>query len=303
MDNLIPKNINDWQLNTINKLINLSDIESEQFDFKSTTLDCLFIHICAFANTHGGHIVLGIDENKNKQKLIGFRKNGFQLGKQDKIKNDIRNHIVKIEPTPKFQIKTIDDENKFFVVIHIQNNKSDKPYFIKDKGICYVRIGSSSTPASRTTIMNLFSDIDKQIQNLQFLRSSVIVTRESLIQSLSKFKQISTDITSVIPQLDLSLLRANIVVCESFFVEHDLLGKTSENDISKGITTILYTLDTLNVYIDGFNKHVDSEIKKQLRIKIFASNSVLRNDLQEINPFLNKVIEKIDQYIESINSG
>ena len=93
--NIIPNNIKDWDLNTINELIKLRDIESEDFDFKGTDMKNLANHLCAFANTHGGYLVLGIDEEKNNDVLMGFKKTGFKTEKEDHIKNEIRNRSLR----------------------------------------------------------------------------------------------------------------------------------------------------------------------------------------------------------------
>ena len=63
-----------WKIDTINKLINLRDIESEDFDFKGKEIKGLSTPLCVFSNTHGGFIVLGIDEIKNNQIITGFKK-------------------------------------------------------------------------------------------------------------------------------------------------------------------------------------------------------------------------------------
>jgi len=138
---IIPNKIKSWNLETINELIKLRDIESEKFDFKGKKMGDLSTHLCAFANTHGGHIVLGADENKKNHVLIDFKKNGFREGKEDEVKKEIRNYQVQIEPTPELKTEIIPDGEKFYVVIKIENNEIKKPYFIKEKGVCYVRIG------------------------------------------------------------------------------------------------------------------------------------------------------------------
>ncbi len=119
----IPEKLEEWHLEILNKLIELRDIESETFDFKGTDLKELYKHICAIANTRGGFLVLGIDENKsNSQSLLDFKKAGFDKGKEDFVNREIRNNIVNIEPTPKVTTKNISEGNKFYVVLEIANN-------------------------------------------------------------------------------------------------------------------------------------------------------------------------------------
>jgi predicted HTH transcriptional regulator len=125
---------------------------SENFDFKTSIKD-LDIHICAMANTSGGYLVLGVDEHKSGDHLLGFKLIGFDVGIQ------IRNEMVKIEPYPDVAIKNVEDDNKkkFYPILKIEFDDFKKPYFTR--GICYVRLGPSSTRASRTTILNLFTNL------------------------------------------------------------------------------------------------------------------------------------------------
>ena len=51
---MIPERLQDWDLQTLNKLVTLKDIERESFDFKGPKLQDLSAHICAMANTAGG---------------------------------------------------------------------------------------------------------------------------------------------------------------------------------------------------------------------------------------------------------
>ncbi len=204
--NIIPNNIEDWELDTINQLIKLRDIESEDFDFKGTDMKNLANHLCAFANTHGGYLVLGIDEEKNNDVLIGFKKNGFKKEKEDHTKNEIRNHHVRVEPTPEIETKIIQDDDRFYVVIKIENNQIKKPYFVSEKG-CFVRIGPSTSMASRNTILNLFSDTSKQIQDLQNLKASILLLKEDFILTIGTFRYVSPAAPNRVAKLDLTLFR------------------------------------------------------------------------------------------------
>ena len=153
----IPEEIKDWDLKTLNKLINIIDIERDSFDFKGPDYKELCNHICAMANTPGGFIVLGIEEipsPSNSEIIIGFRKNGFKHGKQDSVANSISNAIFNVEPVPKVEFKNIRDRNKFYTVLKIHSEDNKKPYFTK-AGVCYVRNGPSTRQATRSVIMNL----------------------------------------------------------------------------------------------------------------------------------------------------
>lgn len=301
MTNLFPDNIDDWTLDVINELVKLRDVESEVFDFKDKDInkeDKLSMHVCAMANTHGGFIVLGIKEVKNNNSLTGFEKRGFRKGQEDKIKNDITNQQVQVEPIPDMETKTISDGEEFFVIIHVKNKKINKPYFLKEKG-CYVRVGASSRQASRNTVLSLFSDTNKHIQDLKAFKASVIMVSEAFAHSLHKFKTISSSPPNRIPQIDLTLLRANIVKCESFLLENGLLGQ-NPNDYKMEITNILHTIDTVNTYIDGFSGTTRSTIKSDLQKQVKMSGFTLYDDVEDVPRFFDLLVGKIEQHLKRL---
>ena len=73
----------DYDISVINSLIGQRYIERETFDFKgkkAASGSDLAKDFCAMANTSGGIIILGIDEDKNNNVLKGYTKNGFKSG-------------------------------------------------------------------------------------------------------------------------------------------------------------------------------------------------------------------------------
>ncbi|MDH3203904.1 MAG: ATP-binding protein [Nitrosopumilus sp.] len=298
--NIVPENREDWNLDTINELIKLRDIESEDFDFKGIDMKDLANHLCAFANTHGGYLVLGIDEDKNNDKLLGFRKNGFKKEKEDHTKNEIRNHHVRIEPLPDIQTKIISDDERFYVVIKVENNQIKKPYFVNGKG-CFVRIGPSTNLASRNTVLNLFSDINKQIQDLENLKASTVMLKEDFIMIIGKFRYISSAPPNRLPKLDLTLFRNNIAKCESFLVKKNILSRLLEVRTAPAIAPLLHTLDALNSYIDGFSNSTDESIKKSLQNQIKKNaHYTLSEELENVEPFLDELLNAIDEHLTKI---
>jgi len=300
---IIPINMEDWNLEKINELIKIRDIESEDFDFKGTDMKNLTNHLCAFANTQGGYLVLGIDEEKNNDALIGFKKNGFRTEKEDHIKNEIRNQHVLVEPTPEIDTKIIPDDNQFYVVIKIENNQIKKPYFVNGRG-CFVRIGPSTNIASRNTVLNLFSDTNKQIQDLENLKASILLLKEDFIMTIGKFRYVSPAAPNRLAKLDLTLFRNNIVKCQSFLIEKKFLGRLDEPRTGPIIAPILHTLDTLNSYIDGFSNSTNVPIKESLQNQIKQNASfTLSSELEYVIPFLDDLLASIEEYLSKIKVG
>jgi predicted HTH transcriptional regulator len=191
---LIPERLDDWDIEKLDSLICLNDIESEGFDFKGKKISQLCNHFCAMANTSGGYIVLGIDDVKNeKNDFIGFKKNGFNVGQERKIEIEINNGTINVEPSPKMNYRNIEDEGKLYPVIKIEDINHQKPFFVKSSGVCYIRAGRSTTPASRSTVLNLLSD---HIQK----KNSVLRLRAACRDLIEQIRYTSKDIEIADPK-------------------------------------------------------------------------------------------------------
>jgi predicted HTH transcriptional regulator len=80
----IPNRLKDWNIQVIDNLLPILSIESETFDFKGHDFNKeLYCDLCAMANTSGGYIVLGIDENQSKMMMgpsMGMMQYGMTKG-------------------------------------------------------------------------------------------------------------------------------------------------------------------------------------------------------------------------------
>ena len=154
----IPNDLGNWDIGLINKLIMIPSIEGDSFDFKRKKglKEDLTDDICGMANVSGGFIVIGIDEITSGQIISAFKKDGFQNGLEDEIQKKITNFIYEVEPTPVVLFTNIYDDIKptFYPVIKITSDDQRKPYFKRNTGQCYIRVGSSSRPAQRSLILH-----------------------------------------------------------------------------------------------------------------------------------------------------
>ena len=120
-------------------------------------MEKLYEHLCAFANyPESGIIVLGIEEEKPADFVVGFKKIGYNSDREDWIRNEINNQMVNVDPVPKITIKILqddDDNDRLYPILKIEGEEVHRPYFIKNGGQCFVRVGASSSPASRATIL------------------------------------------------------------------------------------------------------------------------------------------------------
>ena len=129
------------------------DIETENIEFKSGFTEEIYKEVIAFANTDGGVLYIGIDNDGN---AVGLRNVDDEY---TRITNGIRDAIL---PDVTMFVKYTIQENK---VVRIPINEgTNKPYYLRSKGLkpngVYVRQGTSSVQASSEQIRQMIKDSD-----------------------------------------------------------------------------------------------------------------------------------------------
>lgn len=156
----------------INNLIQQQ--ENEKLEFKkeltSTSDKKSFLKdVCAFANTNGGFIIIGIENNTKE--IIGIQENPLEL--DEKVANIIHDSFN----TPvEYVARTCNYQDKILFCIEIFTG-SLVPYFILNQGKpegVYVRMGSTSRPAS----MEKISELERRRLNISYDSIEVFGTSE-----------------------------------------------------------------------------------------------------------------------------
>lgn len=103
--------------------------------------------ISAMANTKGGKIFFGIDDN---DKLIGLENSRKDA---EKISEIIK---TRMDPIPDLDLEIIREENKDFIILTIYEGK-ETPYYLIDgrSRSAYIRIGNESVIANSIKLKNL----------------------------------------------------------------------------------------------------------------------------------------------------
>lgn len=132
------------------------NFETENIEFKSQFTEEIYKEIIAFANTDGGVVYVGIDNNGNAIGLTDVDK------EYTRITNGIRDAIM---PDVTMFVRFTVQENK--VVRITVNEGTNKPYYLKGKGLkpsgVFVRQGASSVPASPDQIRQMIKESDGDI--------------------------------------------------------------------------------------------------------------------------------------------
>ena len=182
----IPNNLEDWNIQVIDSLLPILSIEGDTFDFKGNILDKrseeLYNDFCSMSNSLGGIMVLGIREEKAPDgTLLRFVKEGFNTGEEDKVGQKIANGLHNVDPTPTTGIRLVPDinQNKFYPVVKIVMVDTNKPYFTKNRGQCYIRVGNTNQIASRGVILSLQRNLIERMKSVQRFQAAVKFFKES----------------------------------------------------------------------------------------------------------------------------
>ncbi len=139
MININNKNWGDLSFEDIKCCLISSEIENFFFEFKEDEISTggLIKEISAFANTYGGYIFLGVDDNKN---IVGCHQ-----WNEQRIHATIHDSLT---PVPKFQVRCFVDEVTMFV---IRIEEGNMPPYITNKGQIFERVSSGSFPINESS--------------------------------------------------------------------------------------------------------------------------------------------------------
>jgi len=112
--------------------------------------------IVAFANTNGGIIYVGVQDNGE---IVGLDNADFVM---QQISNPLRDSI-RPDVSMFTNIELLQEDNKYFVKLTVSQG-TKKPYYLSDKGLkptgVYVRSGTTSAPASEDAIRMMIKITD-----------------------------------------------------------------------------------------------------------------------------------------------
>ena len=132
------------------------NFETENIEFKAQFTEEIYKEVIAFANTDGGVVFVGIDNDGNAVGLTDVDQ------EYTRITNGIRDAIV---PDVTMFVRFSIQDNK--VVRIAVSEGTNKPYYLKGKGLkpsgVYVRQGTSSVPASSEQIRWMIKESDGDV--------------------------------------------------------------------------------------------------------------------------------------------
>lgn len=158
------KDLSKLKFSDVQKFLNDFDVEEDFFiEFKSDMIvnKDLVKEICAFSNTFGGYIFLGVEDDKSIT--------GCTSWTEERINTVIRDSI---SPIPVFDIKKVTKNNNIKIYV-IKVEEGMMPPYVTNKGVIYERISSGSFPVSNIASINMM--IDKRKDNLHKIENKLYI--------------------------------------------------------------------------------------------------------------------------------
>ena len=130
--------------------------ESETVELKSVYADSIKKEIVAFANTHGGTIYIGVEDDGE---VCGIDHTDLVT---QQVMNAARD-AIKPDVTMFMHIESISENGKLILAVQVQCG-AHRPYYLAAKGLrpegVFVRQGTSSVPASDAAIRQMIKETD-----------------------------------------------------------------------------------------------------------------------------------------------
>ena len=170
-------------------------VEDEYTELKQELTKDIKKEIIAFANTNGGKIYIGVDDNGNAVGLKNIKEDIEALSSM--IKEGITTDLTLYTKISQEKIN-----NKIIIRLDIME-APNKPYYLTEKGIkpsgVYLRLGNTSIPASEEIIKkminesqnNSFETIISKTQNLTFDYTKSVFEKHNIELNESKMKTLN----------------------------------------------------------------------------------------------------------------
>ena len=128
-------NWEDLTISDIKMFLEHADAESIFFDYKGDAVgnDKITKEVCAFANTYGGYILIGVKDDGTIE--------GCTTWTEERVHNVVRDTI---SPTPIIDIKKFRTDKNYILVARVE--EGEQPPYITNTGKIYERLSSGSYP-------------------------------------------------------------------------------------------------------------------------------------------------------------
>lgn len=232
-------------------------IENKTTEFKREYTDDIKYAVIAFANTDGGKIYIGINDEGTALGVADI--DGTMLRVTNMARDIVRPDVTMFMDCG---VEAIDD--KQVIVVTVQRGTS-RPYYLHGKGVrpegVYIRQGASSVPASQTAILNMiketsgdsYEDARSIIQQLTFEKTSAYFQKKKI-----EFGDVQKRTMNIISQdgtySNLAMLLSDQCVHTIKMAVFEGSQKSIFHDRKELNGSLLQQLEDAYTYIDPYNR-------------------------------------------------
>lgn len=286
--------------------------EDEYTELKIELTKDIKKEIIAFANTKGGKIYIGIDDNG---KIIGLKNSKEDI---ESLSGMIREGI-RSDLTLYTSINLLNLGSKEVIELDVME-APNKPYYLADKGIktsgVYLRYGNTSAPASEEVIKKMlienqgdsFETLVSQNQNLNFESLNSIFNKHNIILDDNKYK--SLNIINLNNQYtNLGLLLSDECPYSIKCAIYNGTNKLEFKDRKEFTGSVLKQVNDVFEYLDLFNKtkgrivgleRIDTRDYPEYAIRESLLNAIIHRDYNYKGSIL---ISLFDDHFEITSLG
>lgn len=168
--NILTKPFHEISFTDVVDCCKAGTIESAVLDYKQTMPSDLAKHFATFSNTHGGLIIIGVEEDS----ATGKPKTYEGLVFESKLIDQVNQFAANVSPFPRYEVRVTDEKaGKVFLLIKIFEG-DQPPYMSNSDSTIRLRTGNISTP--------LRSPDHAELEKLYEKRNGAKESRESVLQ-------------------------------------------------------------------------------------------------------------------------
>ena len=289
---MIPNNLNEWTFEIVKELVDKRTNESDRHDFKKELpeSESLTKICCAFANTKGGFIILGVKQNSSSFEICGIN-NDIELAHKFGQK-------IKANPTIEFslpKIINIPDSSNVLAVFeipisserpHVPDNAPEKRLFQKrtNRGNDFmsyeeIKLSFQNHQERREKLKLLYIELLSNIEQL----NSMKIDDASKENAHSLVTLDSTIITGLLSELYTSISNNNELVKILLIIRERT--KIINNKIKLFFSQVVIPMTNKGEIVKAHNEFINSKVDElkpliQQALTILETKFDLKNPLQ-----------------------